>query len=69
MYHVISKDMEEPDFKLANAWISEDEMLDFLSYWLKDKEDDYFYVLYCRTEEKLQKDIKYLKSQAKKIRK
>ena len=69
MYHVISKDMEETDFKLVNAWISEDEMLDFLSYWLKDKEDDYFYVLYCRTEEKLQKDIKYLKSQAKKIRK
>ena len=61
--------MDDKSFVLGNSYISEHEMLDFLSNWLKEKEDEQFYMLYCRTEEKLTKDINFLKSQAKKIEK
>lgn len=39
-------------------------MLDFLSFWLKELENQDFFVLYCRTEEKLKKEMEYLISQA-----
>ena len=52
MYYVVSKDMDEADFVLNNVRVEEEEILDFLSYWLKEKETDHFRVLYCRTVEK-----------------
>ena len=49
---------------MDNAWLEEEEVLDFLSFWLKELENRDFFVLYCRTEEKLKKEMEYLISQA-----
>ena len=49
-YYVKVKEVGEKDFVIGNAWVEEQEILDFLSFWLKEFEEQEFYVLYCRTE-------------------